>query len=261
MSDHGRGRLAGNAALITGGASGIGLASARRFLAEGARVMVTDVNEASGVAAIEKLGDDARFLRQDVTHESHWDEVTEAAKRELGGLDVLVNCAGVFRYGTIEDTTLEQWRETLAINLDGTFLGCRAAVKAMRASGGSIVNLSSVSGLVGDADNAAYNASKGGVRLLTKSIALHCARQGYRIRCNSVHPGAIDTPMVRSYIQSRPDPQAEQRRWDGFQPIGRLGKAEEIAGLILYLACDESEFVTGAEFTIDGGTTAGGIGT
>ena len=249
-------RLAGKAALVTGGASGIGLATARRFATEGARVAITDLDEGAGATAAHELGDAAFFMHHDVTSESGWEAVMRESVSRFGGVDVLLNSAGVFRFGTIEDTTLDEWRQTIAINLDGTFLGCRAAVRAMREHGGSIINMSSISGLRGDPDNAAYNASKGGVRLLTKSVALHCARRGYPIRCNSVHPGSIDTPMVRSYFTGRPDPEAEERAWLREIPVGRLGRAEDIASLILYLASDEASYVTGAEFTIDGGMTA-----
>ena len=249
-------RLAGKAALVTGGASGIGLAAARRFVAEGARVAITDRDEEFGAAAVREIGEDAFFIRHDVTSEADWEAAMGESVSRYGGVDIVLNSAGIFRFGNVEDTTLEEWRQTIAVNLDGTFLGCREAVRAMRERGGSIVNMSSVSGLVGDPDNAAYDASKGGVRLLTKSVALYCAKQGYPIRCNSVHPGGIDTPMVRSYFAARPDPDAEKSAWLRQSPIGRLGKAEEIASLILYLASDESSFVTGSEFTIDGGSTA-----
>lgn len=249
-------RLEGKAALVTGGASGIGLAAARRFVAEGARVAITDRDEALGAAAARELGEDAFFIRHDVTSEADWAATMQACVSRFGGVDIVLNSAGIFRFGNVEDTTLEEWRQTIAINLDGTFLGCREAVRAMRERGGSIVNMSSVSGMVGDPDNAAYDASKGGVRLLTKSVALYCAKQGYPIRCNSVHPGGIDTPMVRSYFAARRDPEAEKSAWLRQSPIGRLGRAEEIASLILYLASDEASFVTGSEFTIDGGSTA-----
>ena len=250
------GRLTAKRALITGGASGIGLATAERFVEEGAGVVITDIAEAKGATAVSRIGADARFFQQDVTRESEWDSVMAATLDALGGLDILVNCAGIFRYGTIEDTSFELWRNTIAINLDGTFLGCRAAVKAMRERGGSIVNLSSTSGLVGFPESAAYDASKGGVRLLTKSVALYCAREGYGIRCNSVHPGGTDTPMVRGYFDDQLDPKEEESDWLAALPLGRLAKPEEIASLILYLASDEASFVTGAEFTIDGGRTA-----
>ena len=249
-------RLAGKVALVTGGASGIGLAAARRFVAEGARVAITDRDESLGAAAARELGTVAFFTRHDVASETDWAAAMGECVARLGALDVLLNSAGIFRFGNVEDTTLEEWRQTIAVNLDGTFLGCREGVRAMRERGGSLVNMSSVSGLVGDPDNAAYDASKGGVRLLTKSVALYCAKQAYPIRCNSVHPGGIDTPMVRGYFAARPDPEAEKNTWLRQSPISRLGRAEEIASIILYPASDESGFVTGAEFTIDGGSTA-----
>ena len=250
-------RLRDKVALITGGASGIGFATARRFIDEGACVVITDRDESRGKSAAEDLGENCLFLAQDVTDEARWDNIAERTIATFGGWHVLVNCAGVFRRGSIEDTSIALWRDIIGINLEGTFLGCRAAVKAMQGSGGTIVNLSSVSGLQGDADYAAYDASKGGVRLLTKSIAVYCARERYGIRCNSVHPGSIDTPMVRNIIAEQPDPMLEDRQWRAGQRLGRYGKAEEVAALILFLCSDEASYVNGAEFTIDGGDTAG----
>ena len=157
----------------------------------------------------------------------------------------------------IEDTTLEDWRGVMSVNLDGTFLGCKLVLDAMKASGGgSIVNLSSVSGIIGGHNLAAYNASKGGVRLLTKSVALHCAREGYNIRCNSVHPGFVATPMVESLVNSSPDPDRARRSMERQIPLGRLAAPGEIAQMIAYLISDESAFVTGSEMVIDGGVTA-----
>ena len=256
MSTNNNGRIVGKKALITGGASGIGLATAKRFISEGAQVMITDINEPQGAKALAELGSDARFLAQDVTAEDTWDAVVKATCHEFGALDILVNCAGVFWYGTIENTSFDLWKKVLAINLDGTFLGCRAAVKTMSGRGGSIINLSSTSGLRGFADCAAYDASKGGVRLLTKSVALYCARERNGIRCNSVHPGRTDTKMVRDWFEDRGDAQAEEKNWIDGSPLGRLGKPEEIASMILFLASEESGFVTGAEFVVDGGKTA-----
>ena len=255
MTANSNGRIAGKTALITGGASGIGFATATRFIEEGAKVMITDIDEAKGAQALASLGSDARFLSQDVTEEARWDQIVDVTTSELGPLDILVNCAGVFWYGTIENTSYDLWKKVLAINLDGTFLGCRAAVKAMGNHGGSIINLSSTSGLRGFADCAAYDASKGGVRLLTKSVALHCARERSGVRCNSVHPGGTDTRMVRDWFEDRGE--AEEEIWVSGSPVGRLGRPEEIASMILFLASEESGFVTGAEFVIDGGKTAG----
>ena len=250
-------RLADKTALITGGASGIGLATARRFLDEGARVLITDIDETKAAATKAVLEEEAHFLPHDVTSESDWEQVMRSAKETLGGVDILLNCAGVLTYGGIELTSFELWRHTLSVNLDGTFLGCRAAVRAMRErGGGSIINLSSSAGLVGHPDSAAYDASKGGVRLLTKSVALYCAREGYGVRCNSVHPGGTYTPMVRNHFDAQPDPKAEEAAWLAALPLGRFAEAEEIAAMILFLASDEASFVTGAEFVIDGGKTA-----
>ena len=249
-------RLRGKSALIAGGASGIGFATARRFLHEGAGVVITDIDEVKGAAARAELGRKAHFLLHDVASESSWDTVVDSTIETLGRVDILVNCAGVIHYGTIEDTSFDMWRRTLAVNLDGTFLGCRAAVRAMGERGGSIVNLCSVSGNVGTAETAAYDASKGGVRLLTKSVALYCAREGNGIRCNSVHPGGTYTPMLQNHFDAQADREAIEQAWLATIPMGRFAMPEEIAGIVLYLASDEASFVTGAEFTIDGGKTA-----
>lgn len=247
---NGTGRITGKVALITGGGSGIGLASAGRFIEEGARVTITDRDTSAGESASQALGERCQFLQQDVADEMRWDTVVAECVKTHGQLDILVNCAGIFRKGSIEDTTLDEWRETIGINLEGTFLGCRAAVRAMKPNGGAIVNLSSVAGLVGDADYAAYDASKAGVRLLTKSIAVYCAREKYHIRCNSVHPGSIDTPMTRHMTPTSQTGASESDR-------GRFGRAEEVAALILFLCSDEAGYINGSEFTIDDADTAG----
>ena len=249
--NNGTGRINGKVALVTGGGSGIGLATARRFIEEGARVTITDRDTKAGENASDALGERCQFLELDVTDELRWDVVVAECVKTHGQLDILVNCAGIFRKGCIEETTLDEWRDTIGINLEGTFLGCRAAVRTMKTHGGAIVNLSSVAGLVGDADYAAYDASKGGVRLLTKSIAVYCAREKYRIRCNSVHPGSIDTPMTRHMTPTSQTGAAESDR-------GRFGRPEEVASLILFLTSDESSYINGAEFTIDDADTAGG---
>jgi NAD(P)-dependent dehydrogenase (short-subunit alcohol dehydrogenase family) len=248
------GRLAGKSALITGAASGIGRATAALFHAEGAKVAATDRNEA-GLAA---LGPDADLvLPQDVTDEARWREVVEAVVEKFGRLDILVNSAGIALKGNIETVTLDDWRKTHAVNVEGTFLGCREAIRAMKQTGGgSIVNLSSVAGIIGDAQSAAYCASKGAVRLLTKSAALHCGRAGYDIRLNSVHPSFADTAMVQELIASSKNPERVREGLERAAPLGRLGRAEEIAAAILYLASDESSFTTGAEIVVDGGLTA-----
>jgi 3(or 17)beta-hydroxysteroid dehydrogenase len=250
----GAGRLAGKAALITGAASGIGRATAALFHAEGAKVAATDRNEA-GLAGTNAFVD--LVLIQDVADEARWREVVDTVVAAFGRLDILVNSAGIAFKGNIETATLDEWRKTHAVNVEGTFLGCREAIRVMKsAGGGSIVNLSSVAGIIGDAQSAAYCASKGAVRLLTKSAALHCGRAGYDIRLNSVHPSFADTPMVRELIATSKDPERVRSGLSRAAPMGRMGKAEEVANAILYLASDESSFTTGAEIVVDGGLTA-----
>jgi 3(or 17)beta-hydroxysteroid dehydrogenase len=248
------GRLAGKMALITGAASGIGRATAKLFRAEGARVAATDRNEA-GLAELKPDVD--LVLPQDVTDEERWRQVVDAAVGAFGRLDILVNSAGIGTLGTIETTTLADWRKVNAVNAEGVFLGCREAVRAMKETGGgSIVNLSSVAGIIGDASSLAYCASKGAVRLLTKSAALHCARAGYKIRVNSVHPSFAETPMVLEGSARARDPERVRAGLERASPMRRMGTADEVANTILFLASDESSFTTGAEFMVDGGLTA-----
>ena len=254
MAEARPGRLSGKTALITGASSGIGRAAAALFHAEGARLVLTDRNE-EGLAEAAYDGD-LTFV-QDVVEEARWREVVDAAVAALGRLDILVNSAGIGLIGNIETATLADLRLTNAVNVEGTFLGCREAVRVMKASGGgSIINLSSVAGIIGDAQSAAYCASKGAVRLLTKSIALHCARSGYSIRCNSVHPSFTQTAMVEGFIAKARDPARLRAGLERAIPMGRMGQAVEVANALLYLASDESSFTTGAEIVVDGGLTA-----
>jgi 3(or 17)beta-hydroxysteroid dehydrogenase len=245
--------LDGKVALITGAAGGIGSAAAALFEAEGARLALTDLDEA-GLAAFARRG--ALTLAQDVTSEARWREVIDAVLARYGQLDVLVNNAGVAIIGNIENTTLADWRKKQAVNSESVFLGCREAVRAMKGRGGSIVNISSVAGLIGDAQSVAYCASKGAVRLTTKSVALYCARKGYRIRCNSVHPSFTRTAMVEGFIAAARNPERVREGLAAAAPLGRMGEAAEVAAAILYLASDESAFTTGAEIVVDGGLTA-----
>jgi NAD(P)-dependent dehydrogenase (short-subunit alcohol dehydrogenase family) len=250
-------RVQGKVAIVTGGAMGIGEACAGLLTAEGATVVVTDANRAAGETAARRIGTQAVFIAQDVSFEADWQRVVADVLKRFGRLDILVNNAGLGIMGDVEHATTESWRMLLSVNLDGVFFGIRAAIPAMRRSGGgSIINLSSIEGLVGDPDLAAYNASKGGVRLLTKSAALYCARARTGIRVNSVHPGYIRTPMVENAVNASPDPAAMWRRLEGLHPVGHIGKPEDIAYGVLYLASDESAFVTGTELVIDGGYTA-----
>lgn len=252
------GRLSGKIALVTGGARGLGEAACRAMAAEGAHVAVTDIREAEGKAVaadINKNGEKSIFIQQDVTDEKRWPEVMSQVVTEFGGLDIVVNNAGIAELGTIEDTNLEAWRRTTSINLDGVFLGTQAAVRIMKNNGGgSIINLSSIEGIVGNPMVVAYNASKGGVRLLTKSAAIYCAQAGYAIRINSLHPGFVPTPMVTEAFKDAPPELAESAL--ASTPMQRFGTAEEIANCIVFLASEESSYMTGSELVVDGGFTA-----
>jgi len=250
------GRLQDKIALITGGASGIGRAAAHLFAEEGATVVIADRDEAAARAAVAAIGGRASFQRLDVTAEDRWIAVTDALVRDRGRLDILINSAGVSLLKDIEATTLDEWRVLMAVNLDGTFLGCKHAVRVMKERGGSIVNMSSVAGLIGSGFLAAYCASKGGVRLLTKAVALHCARKGYNIRCNSVHPSFADTPMSEGMVAAARNPDKLAASFTAAAPLGRLAQPIEVARTILFLASDESVFTTGAELVVDGGLTA-----
>jgi len=252
-------RLENKVAIITGGALGLGKACAELFAKEGAKVVVTDVKENEGkevVQGINENGGDALFIKHDVSQEEGWNEVIKKTLDTYNKLDILVNNAGVGIGGSVEETSIDEWRWLMSINLDGVFIGTREAVKAMKDHGGSIINLSSIEGLVGDPNLAAYNTSKGGVRLLTKSAALHCAKSGYNVRVNSIHPGYIWTPMVENYLKEQGDVEAGRKALADLHPVGHVGEPNDIAYGALYLASDESKFVTGSELVIDGGYTA-----
>src|SRR3954451_17269741 len=248
-------RLAGKVALVTGGAGGIGLAIARRFMSEGACVIIADIDAAAGERACADAPGLA-FERLDVTQDEAWQAVMDGVVAGRGGLDVLVNNAGVIAVASIESITLETWRRVQSVNVDGTFLGCRHAVRVMKGRGGVILNMSSVSGIVGGHNLVAYTAAKGAVRLLTKSVALHCARYEYGIRCNSIHPGFVETRMLEDIAAGGRDPEALREKLRTGVPLGRNAEPDEVAALVVYLASDEAAFVTGAEFVIDGGVTA-----
>jgi NAD(P)-dependent dehydrogenase (short-subunit alcohol dehydrogenase family) len=254
------GRVAGKVALVTGAGLGLGRASSLLMASEGARLVVSDIDEglASDTAAgIVAAGGEALALRHDVSSPEDWQAVMAAVERRFGRLDVLVNNAGIAIARNIEDTTLAEWRRTMAVNLDGVFLGCQQGVGLMKKSGGgSIINLSSIDGIIGEAELAAYCASKGGVRTLTKAVAVHCAEQRYGIRCNSIHPGYIWTPQTENYLRDLGKLEQEKAKALSRHPIGFLGEPNDIAWMVLYLASDESKFVTGSEMVVDGGYLA-----
>ena len=248
-------RLDNKVALISGGASGMGAAEARLFAAEGAKVVIGDILDEAGhqtEAEINETGGDCLFVKLDVTSESDWQTAVAATVARYGKLDILVNNAGISTRGDIENQSVEDWDLTMAINAKGVFLGTKYVIDPMRqAGGGSIINISSGAGIAPAPEtSAAYAASKGAVRILSKLTAVQYASEG--IRCNSVHPGPVDTPMLR---KSRPDRAAMEEQVTRI-PLGRIGTAEEVAYGVLYLASDESSYVTGSELVIDGGRTA-----
>ena len=251
------GRVAGKVIIVTGTASdpSLGRSTAHRLAEEGARLVLTDIDEAGAencAAAIRDAGGEAIALQQNVTDEARWGEVMQATLDAYGRLDVLVNNAGIAVLEPLESMSLEQWNRQIDVNLTSVFLGCRAAIAPMRASGGgSIVNLSSVAGLRGLQRCTAYGAAKGGVRIMSKSIAVELAPDN--IRCNSVHPGVIWTNMQAQAVGS--DDPAAANAATGRIPLGRLGQPDDIANCVLYLASDESNYVTGAEFVVDAGMT------
>jgi 3(or 17)beta-hydroxysteroid dehydrogenase len=245
------GRVQGKVALVTGGGSGLGAADCELLAAEGATVIVTDVKLAAAEAVADRIGGIAMAL--DVASETQWQEVIAAIDARFGRLDVLVNNAGVVVVADLEQTSLEQFRWVNAIMSEGVFLGCKYAIPLMnKGGGGSIINMSSTGALLGYPVFLAYAAAKGAVRSMTKSIAVMCQEKGYKIRVNSVHPGAIETPMVQ---EASGRPGEEQTVPEGVLPAGAVGHPKDVANMVLYLASDESRFVTGAELVIDNGLT------
>ncbi|MEM7099614.1 MAG: glucose 1-dehydrogenase [Pseudomonadota bacterium] len=264
MTESNGGRLIGKVALVTGGASGIGRGCAIRLAEEGAAVIVTDIQDAMGeetVATIADAGGRALFKHHDVTDEGAWIGIVGEVVAQFGGLNITVNNAGIGIGGSIVEMTLEDWQRQQAINLDGVFLGIKHSIPAMCESGtGSIINMSSVAGLKGAPNLSAYNATKGGVRLLTKGVALECAQNRWPIRVNSVHPGVIDTP-----IWTKVNPEYFEEGENAVDldtmaaqgvPTGQLGYPLDIANGVLFLASDESRYITGTELVIDGGISA-----
>lgn len=243
------GRVSGKVILISGGARGMGEAHARLLLAEGGQVVLADILDADGEALAAELGENASYVHLDVTDPEQWQAAVAHTVQKFGGLQVLINNAGIFSGAPLAEHSVELWRQIIDVNLTGCFLGIQAALPAMIASGGSsIINISSVAGLRGAAGVHAYVASKFGVRGLTKSVAVEVA--AYGIRVNSVHPGIIDTPMAAGFDMERFD-----------FPLGRVARPGEVSNMVLFLASDESSYSTGSEFVVDGGLTMGGIST
>ena len=243
------GRLSGKTVWITGAASGLGRASARRCAEEGATLVVTDLKSPDDLAR--ELGGQARAFAQDTTDEDRWEELAGL----IGDFQVMVNSAGIGVGGPLTDTSLADWRHVINVNLDATFLATRTGFRHMK-TGGSIINLSSILGIVGNAETPAYCASKGGVRLFTKSAAVEAAQKQMGIRVNSIHPGYIETPMVMDRVNEQPDAADRLAYIASRHPVGHLGEANDIANAVVYLASDESKFVTGTEMVVDGGYTA-----
>ena len=248
------GRVAGKVALVTGAASGMGRADAIALAREGARVIVADLNEEAGQAVVSEIGDSAVFMHLDVTSEDNWQQVVADTVAQFGGLHILVNNAGLMLLGSIVDTELGDFRKTNAVNTEGVFLGSKHAIPAMVASGGgSIINMSSVAAMQGMSFVAAYSASKGAVRALTKSVAMYCKEQKNGVRCNSIHPDGVKTPMVVKVATGQDTATRED-----IEKVARgsnMCEPEDIANLVLYLASDESRFINGAEMLIDDAAT------
>ncbi|MGB3711168.1 MAG: glucose 1-dehydrogenase [Erythrobacter sp.] len=246
------GRVQDKVVLLTGGAMGLGKASAKALVKEGAHVIITDIDKEAGAATAEELG--CEFLPQDVTDWDRWQEIVAEIEARHGRLDVLVNNAAITVFGSLMDISPEDFRRCYTVDVDSIFMGCKAAIPLIaRSGGGSVVNFSSAAGNKPSPDLAAYNSAKAAVAMLSKSIALWCAREGNGVRVNTVQPGTILTPNVESVIAGTPDPDATREAFSLAQPIGRMGEPEDIAHLIVYLASDESRFATGAPFIVDGG--------
>ncbi|MGI8526507.1 MAG: SDR family oxidoreductase [Pseudolabrys sp.] len=239
------GKLDGKIVLVTGAAGGIGAAVVAAVRVAGGRVVASDLAGKTGIDH-----------ELDVTSETDWRQTIAAITCEPGRLDGLVNAAGIVALGSVEGIDLDTWRRVLAVNLDGTFLGCKLAMPMLRKQGGAIVNLSSVSGLIGGHNLAAYNASKGGVSLLSKSVALYGARLKPPVRCNAVCPAFIEGPMVDYTIRAAKNPERAREKFTADIPLGRLGAPSEVAALCVYLLSDDAAFITGADLPIDGGLTA-----
>ncbi|MFP6796565.1 MAG: SDR family oxidoreductase [Pseudomonadales bacterium] len=253
------GRVEGKVVVITGAAAGLGKADAHRLSEEGARLVLTDINAEDGRRVADECEGETMFFEQDVKDESSWPRLIAATFAAFGRLDVLVNNAGIADIANIESTSTDQWHDILRVHLDGTFFGCRSAIPEMtKSGGGSIINMSSIAALVGLSSYLAYSAAKGGIRSMTKSIAVYCREQKNQIRCNSIHPGSISTPMVHAALETlsgiklmeQEDPEATRKAMG-------IGEPLDVANMVLFLASEESKHINGAELVIDSGATIG----
>jgi len=253
------GRVKDKVVVITGAGSGLGKADAHRLSEEGAKLVLTDINEKEGRRTVDECEGEAIFFAQDVKDESSWPRLIEATITAFGRLDVLVNNAGIAHIANIESASTDQWHDILRVHLDGTFFGCRSAIPEMtKSGGGSIINMSSVAALVGLSPYLAYSAAKGGIRSMTKSIAIYCREKKNLIRCNSIHPGSISTPMVHAALETlsginlmeQEDPEVTRKAMG-------IGEPLDVANMVLFLASEESKHINGAELVIDNGATVG----
>lgn len=242
-------------ALVTGAASGLGAAIAQRLHADGMWVILTDIDQPGGQQRVAELGERAEFFALDVTREDRWRELMAWVHQQHGRLDVLVNNAGITTMGSIETLSLELLKREFAVNVDSVFLGCQNAIGLMKTTGGAIINIASGCSRKVKAELAGYNATKAAVTMLSKTVALHCARQNYGIRVNTVHPGAMRTPIVDKVLQQSEQPEALLASFVADHPIGRIGEPQDIAAMVSFLASDQASFATGAEFFVDGGMT------
>ena len=253
-------RVEGKAAIITGAASGLGFAAAQKLLEEGAKVMLSDINEEVINSMSERLSQfsQTQFSTciHDVTNEDSWIELIDKTEKDFGKINILVNSAGISLGADIVSTDFEIWKKVHEVNLDSVFLGCKYAIPKMSAHGhGSIINISSISGIVAGWNTAAYNSSKAGVRLLSKSVALYCAKKGYDVRCNSLHPAFVNTPILDPLKQAFGADEAVAKLARQI-PMNKIGDTDDVSYAILYLASDESKFMTGTEIVLDGGLSA-----
>jgi 3(or 17)beta-hydroxysteroid dehydrogenase len=244
------GRVHGKVALVTGGAKGIGAASVRVLAAEGAQVLISDLDVEAGQALAAEIGPAAAFIPHDVSSEDAWRQVIDHVRERYGRLDILVNNAGILIAGSIEETSLQAWQKVMRVNADSVFLGCREGIALMKDSGGSIINLSSVAALAGRDDYLAYSASKGAVAALSRSVAALCRRRRYRIRCNTLHPDGVLTDMTRGSLPAGVDP---DRMTIDSDPMNRMCRPEDVAASVLFLASDEARAINGVELRIDSG--------